>query len=98
MCVWPLAGFSVHRPASRVALTALVSALPSQLPKVLELVGLGYSTWFVYRYLLFKARVRAHPIARAGPFEEANALPLQESRKELAADVEELKKRISGEQ
>ncbi|KAI5084194.1 hypothetical protein GOP47_0000363 [Adiantum capillus-veneris] len=24
------------------------------LPKVLELVGLGYSGWFVYRYLLFK--------------------------------------------
>ena len=24
------------------------------LPKVLELVGLGYSAWFVYRYLLFK--------------------------------------------
>lgn len=25
-----------------------------QLPKLLELVGLGYSAWFVYRYLLFK--------------------------------------------
>ncbi|CAN6710864.1 unnamed protein product [Malus baccata var. baccata] len=24
------------------------------LPKVLELVGLGYTGWFVYRYLLFK--------------------------------------------
>jgi hypothetical protein len=24
------------------------------LPKVMELVGLGYSTWFVYRYVLFK--------------------------------------------
>ncbi|KAH7431061.1 hypothetical protein KP509_08G028200 [Ceratopteris richardii] len=24
------------------------------LPKILELVGLGYSGWFVYRYLLFK--------------------------------------------
>ncbi|KAH7296209.1 hypothetical protein KP509_26G013600 [Ceratopteris richardii] len=24
------------------------------LPKLLELVGLGYSFWFVYRYLLFK--------------------------------------------
>jgi hypothetical protein len=22
----------------------------------MELVGLGYSSWFVYRYLLFKAR------------------------------------------
>ena len=25
-----------------------------QLPKLLEMVGLGYSAWFVYRYLLFK--------------------------------------------
>lgn len=25
-----------------------------QLPKLLELVGLGYSAWFTYRYLLFK--------------------------------------------
>ena len=24
------------------------------LPKVMELVGLGYSAWFVYRYVLFK--------------------------------------------
>jgi hypothetical protein len=27
-----------------------------QLPKLLELVGLGYSAWFVYRYLLFKVK------------------------------------------
>lgn len=25
-----------------------------QLPKLFELVGLGYSAWFTYRYLLFK--------------------------------------------
>ncbi|EFJ15053.1 hypothetical protein SELMODRAFT_49217, partial [Selaginella moellendorffii] len=25
------------------------------LPKVMELVGLGYTGWFVYRYLLFKS-------------------------------------------
>ncbi|KAG6386519.1 hypothetical protein SASPL_155422 [Salvia splendens] len=25
------------------------------LPKILELVGLGYTGWFVYRYLLFKS-------------------------------------------
>ncbi|XP_006647845.1 protein CURVATURE THYLAKOID 1A, chloroplastic [Oryza brachyantha] len=43
------------------------------LPKLMELVGLGYTGWFVYRYLLFK-----------------------ESRKELADDVESLKKRIAG--
>lgn len=26
------------------------------LPKLMELVGLGYTGWFVYRYLLFKVR------------------------------------------
>ncbi|CAN6478555.1 unnamed protein product [Victoria cruziana] len=43
------------------------------LPKIMELVGLGYTGWFVYRYLLFKS-----------------------SRKELASDIEELKKKIAG--
>lgn len=43
------------------------------LPKILELVGLGYSGWFVYRYILFKS-----------------------SRKQLVADIEELKLKISG--
>jgi len=43
------------------------------LPKIMELVGLGYTGWFVYRYLLFK-----------------------ESRKELADDIESLKKKIAG--
>ena len=33
----------------------------SQLPKVMELVGLSYSSWFVYRYLLFKARAGVWP-------------------------------------
>lgn len=28
-----------------------------QLPKVMELIGLGYTGWFVYRYLLFKVRI-----------------------------------------
>jgi len=27
---------------------------PPQIPKLFELVGLGYTAWFVYRYLLFK--------------------------------------------
>lgn len=27
-----------------------------QLPKFMELVGLGYTSWFIYRYLLFKVR------------------------------------------
>ncbi|KAF1890071.1 hypothetical protein Lal_00025403 [Lupinus albus] len=43
------------------------------LPKILELVGLGYTGWFVYRYLLYKS-----------------------SRKELATDIEALKKKIAG--
>ncbi|RLN08120.1 protein CURVATURE THYLAKOID 1A, chloroplastic-like [Panicum miliaceum] len=43
------------------------------LPNIMELVGLGYTGWFVYRYLLFK-----------------------ESRKELADDIESLKKKIAG--
>ncbi|KAF7090850.1 hypothetical protein CFC21_093543 [Triticum aestivum] len=32
-----------------------INSLPL-LPKIMELVGLGYSGWFVYRYLLFKER------------------------------------------
>ncbi|XP_030939124.1 protein CURVATURE THYLAKOID 1A, chloroplastic [Quercus lobata] len=53
----------------------LVSAINSVplLPKIMELVGLGYTGWFVYRYLLFKS-----------------------SRKELATDIESLKKKIAG--
>lgn len=43
------------------------------LPKLMELVGLGYTGWFVYRYLLFKS-----------------------SRKELAEDIDSLKKKIAG--
>ncbi|KAL6605807.1 hypothetical protein ACP70R_028146 [Stipagrostis hirtigluma subsp. patula] len=49
-----------------------INAVPL-LPKIMELVGLGYTGWFVYRYLLFK-----------------------ESRKELATDIESLKKKIAG--
>ncbi|PON49582.1 Cyanobacterial aminoacyl-tRNA synthetase, CAAD domain containing protein [Parasponia andersonii] len=53
-------------------LVGAVNSVPL-LPKVLELVGLGYTGWFVYRYLLFKS-----------------------SRKELATDIESLKKKIAG--
>jgi len=28
-----------------------------QLPKLMELIGLGYTGWFVYRYLLFKVKL-----------------------------------------
>ncbi|CAL0308849.1 unnamed protein product [Lupinus luteus] len=55
--------------------STLVGALNTVplLPKILELVGLGYTGWFVYRYLLFKS-----------------------SRKELVTDIEDLKKKIGG--
>ncbi|KAL6557150.1 Protein CURVATURE THYLAKOID 1A, chloroplastic [Orobanche minor] len=43
------------------------------LPKIMELVGLGYTGWFVYRYLLFES-----------------------GRKELATDIEDIKKKIAG--
>ncbi|CAD6245113.1 unnamed protein product [Miscanthus lutarioriparius] len=43
------------------------------LPGLLELVGLSYSAWFVYRYLLF-----------------------QENRKELAELIDDIKRRIIG--
>ncbi|KAK1431776.1 hypothetical protein QVD17_08413 [Tagetes erecta] len=43
------------------------------IPKFLELIGLGYTGWFVYRYLLFKS-----------------------TRKELADEIEALKKKIIG--
>ncbi|GMY23817.1 protein CURVATURE THYLAKOID 1A, chloroplastic-like [Fagus crenata] len=53
-------------------LVGAINSVPL-LPKILELVGLGYTGWFVYRYLLFKS-----------------------SRKELATDIEVLKKKIAG--
>jgi hypothetical protein len=33
----------------------LPSTLSLQFPKLFELIGLGYSAWFTYRYLLFKS-------------------------------------------
>ncbi|GMH42518.1 hypothetical protein BSKO_10437 [Bryopsis sp. KO-2023] len=56
------------------SLVNAVNGLPL-LPKFLELVGLVYSSWFVYRYLLFKS-----------------------SREELLADIDELKKKVSGDE
>ncbi|KAK7292758.1 hypothetical protein RJT34_15611 [Clitoria ternatea] len=53
-------------------LVGAINSVPL-LPKIMELVGLGYTGWFVYRYLLFKS-----------------------SRKELATDIESLKKKITG--
>ena len=36
------------------SVVSAVNAVPL-LPKLLELVGLGYTAWFTYRYLLFKS-------------------------------------------
>merc|ERR550514_838712 len=49
-----------------------VSNIPL-LPKLMELVGLSYTAWFTYRYLLMKT-----------------------TRQELVQDIEELKKKVSG--
>ena len=49
-----------RREPREQAHTARHSATPCvQVPKLMELVGLAYTAWFVYRYLLFKARVCA---------------------------------------
>ncbi|CAI0469736.1 unnamed protein product [Linum tenue] len=58
---------------SSVDTSEIFTDLKEKLPKIMELVGLGYTGWFVYRYLLFK-----------------------QSRKELATDIETLKKKIAG--
>ncbi|KAH9547526.1 hypothetical protein CY35_11G038000 [Sphagnum magellanicum] len=42
------------------------------LPKLMELISLGYTGWFIYHYLLFKS-----------------------SRKELVADIQELKRKAT---
>ncbi|MBA0826594.1 hypothetical protein Goarm_011425, partial [Gossypium armourianum] len=39
-------------------LVGAINSVPL-LPKIMELVGLGYSGWFVYRYLLFKVRFQS---------------------------------------
>ncbi|CAM6036009.1 unnamed protein product [Sphagnum compactum] len=49
-----------------------INSLPL-LPKLMELIGLGYTGWFIYHYLLFKS-----------------------SRKELVADIQELKRKVTG--
>merc|ERR1719473_315222 len=57
--------------------SAVVSAVDNipLFSKLMELVGLSYTAWFTYRYLLFKS-----------------------SRQELLQDIEELKKKVSGDQ
>jgi CAAD domains of cyanobacterial aminoacyl-tRNA synthetase len=47
-------------PMCSQCLSANPSDVLLQLPKLLELVGLGYTAWFVYRYLLFKVKPPLH--------------------------------------
>jgi len=46
---------SLLHSKSKNALTSL--AYSSQLPKILELVGTGYSIWFIARYLIYKESI-----------------------------------------
>eukprot|EP00898_Chlorokybus_atmophyticus_P004348 jgi/Chlat1/4914/Chrsp31S04835 len=48
------AGFSIFALWLASAVVGAINSVPL-LPKVMELIGLGYSGWFVYRYLLFKS-------------------------------------------
>merc|ERR1719158_772465 len=54
------------------AIVGAVNNIPL-LPKLMELVGLSYSAWFTYRYLIYKS-----------------------TRQELVQDIEDIKKKISG--
>lgn len=51
-----IAGYAVGAVVVLTVLRAVVSAVDSLpfLPGALELIGLGYSAWFVWRYVLFK--------------------------------------------
>lgn len=51
-----IAGYAVGGLVTITVLRAVVAAVDSLpvLPGALELVGLGYTAWFVWRYVLFK--------------------------------------------
>ncbi|XP_050230788.1 protein CURVATURE THYLAKOID 1C, chloroplastic [Mercurialis annua] len=53
---WALAGLGFAAIAALWASSNFVSAVDKLpvLPSILELIGILYSSWFVYRYLLFK--------------------------------------------
>ncbi|KAG0455043.1 hypothetical protein HPP92_024335 [Vanilla planifolia] len=51
----PRATSSSEETATSIETDELLADLKQKLPKLLELVGLGYTGWFVYRYLLFKS-------------------------------------------
>lgn len=51
-----IVGYAVGALISFTVLRAVVAAVDSipVLPGALELIGLGYTAWFVWRYVLFK--------------------------------------------
>lgn len=56
--MWHSPAVHVARPLIRRSAAPCDTPTPparAQLPKLFELVGLGYSAWFTYRYLLFKS-------------------------------------------
>ena len=65
-------------------------------PQLFELIGIAFSAWFVYRYLLFKPdrcvrAWRAQPVAAAAATNEARRTP---HREELKRTLSELKTKV----
>lgn len=70
-----------------------------QLPNVLEIVGTGYSVWFITRYLLFKVCFQLYHYRTGISHAWCARLMIgfhyvQESRDELFAKFEDLKDNI----
>ena len=59
-CTWDVlvASSSASMPPLQHGQAGPHTARNVQVPKLMELVGLAYTTWFVYRYLLFKVCLR----------------------------------------
>lgn len=76
----------------------------NQFPKLMEVVGLGYTLWFSWRYLLFKVAIlreiwafifHRHDDLISVLIGLLLAL-LQKNRDELATKIEELKQQVLG--
>eukprot|EP00894_Picocystis_sp_ML_P002603 jgi/Pico_ML_1/53120/g3727.t1 len=48
------ANFVVRAKEDKLEPEEIIKTLSEKLPKLMELVGLGYTAWFTYRYLIFK--------------------------------------------
>eukprot|EP00850_Spirogloea_muscicola_P006378 SM000030S11387 [mRNA] locus=s30:484723:486287:- [translate_table: standard] len=61
------------------------------LPKLLELVGLGYTGWFVYRYLLFKS-------SRKELLEEIEVIKgkITGAQQDVESDFKDIKTKVTG--